>query len=231
MIFKMILAGVAATAAIMTAGAAFAQTNVGEPTGTVIDDRNGHAINHGAFATVTASFVAGSASTDIGFAFRDDPAFIFFDNASVVDNAGGGNLLINGDFQTGDLTGWTYQNPNAAAFSGVVDNTSGNPVPAWDDGSVQAYDTLDQVIATIIGDTYTVSYQYSENSGQGVFSAVSTNGNVTGTGGNGINIVTYAGDARPVLQGVPEPAAWALMLLGFGGIGAALRNRRKAAFA
>ena len=32
--------------------------------------------------------------------------------------------------------------------------------------------------------------------------------------------------------GVPEPAAWALMLMGFGGIGAALRRRRRiAAFA
>ena len=28
--------------------------------------------------------------------------------------------------------------------------------------------------------------------------------------------------------GVPEPAAWALMVLGFGGIGAALRSRRRA---
>lgn len=31
--------------------------------------------------------------------------------------------------------------------------------------------------------------------------------------------------------GVPEPAAWALMLLGFGGLGVALRERRKAAIA
>lgn len=29
--------------------------------------------------------------------------------------------------------------------------------------------------------------------------------------------------------GVPEPASWALMLLGFGGMGAALRHRRRAA--
>ena len=27
--------------------------------------------------------------------------------------------------------------------------------------------------------------------------------------------------------GVPEPAAWALMLVGFGGLGAALRHRRR----
>ena len=30
---------------------------------------------------------------------------------------------------------------------------------------------------------------------------------------------------------VPEPASWALMLLGFGGLGAALRSQRKTAFA
>jgi hypothetical protein len=30
---------------------------------------------------------------------------------------------------------------------------------------------------------------------------------------------------------VPEPATWALMLLGFGGIGMALRRRRKPALA
>jgi hypothetical protein len=27
---------------------------------------------------------------------------------------------------------------------------------------------------------------------------------------------------------VPEPAAWSLMLVGFGGLGAAVRRRRKA---
>jgi len=31
--------------------------------------------------------------------------------------------------------------------------------------------------------------------------------------------------------GVPEPASWALMILGFGGVGAALRSRRRAVFA
>ena len=31
--------------------------------------------------------------------------------------------------------------------------------------------------------------------------------------------------------GVPEPATWALMLLGFGGLGTALRSRRRATLA
>ncbi|WP_309606046.1 PEPxxWA-CTERM sorting domain-containing protein [Phenylobacterium sp.] len=33
----------------------------------------------------------------------------------------------------------------------------------------------------------------------------------------------------PVTGGVPEPTTWALMLLGFGGVGAALRSRRRVA--
>jgi hypothetical protein len=33
--------------------------------------------------------------------------------------------------------------------------------------------------------------------------------------------------AIPVNTGVPEPATWAMMLLGFGGIGMAMRRSRK----
>jgi hypothetical protein len=39
----------------------------------------------------------------------------------------------------------------------------------------------------------------------------------------------HAGTRGP--GGVPEPASWALMIVGFGGVGAALRGRRKGAFA
>ncbi|MGZ3377786.1 MAG: PEPxxWA-CTERM sorting domain-containing protein [Phenylobacterium sp.] len=42
----------------------------------------------------------------------------------------------------------------------------------------------------------------------------------TNTANYGFDNVTFNGGA------VPEPAAWALMLLGFGGMGAALRRRR-----
>jgi hypothetical protein len=39
-----------------------------------------------------------------------------------------------------------------------------------------------------------------------------------------------SGEGTPV-GGVPEPATWAMMLLGFGGIGVAMRRRRKEALA
>jgi hypothetical protein len=42
--------------------------------------------------------------------------------------------------------------------------------------------------------------------------------------------IVPAGQAVPT-GGVPEPATWALMLMGFGGLGAALRRRRAVALA
>jgi len=45
---------------------------------------------------------------------------------------------------------------------------------------------------------------------------------------NGLNFYVGAALAPPV-TGVPEPAAWALMILGFGGVGSVLRRRRFAA--
>ncbi|WP_293451435.1 PEPxxWA-CTERM sorting domain-containing protein [Phenylobacterium sp.] len=46
--------------------------------------------------------------------------------------------------------------------------------------------------------------------------------------------VTFSSETRGsggAPGGVPEPATWALMLVGFGGLGSALRRRRAAAFA
>lgn len=50
---------------------------------------------------------------------------------------------------------------------------------------------------------------------------------VFGSSGNSFEFDNLAG----TIGGIPEPASWALMILGFGGVGAALRSRRKAIFA
>ncbi|MGC1478307.1 MAG: hypothetical protein WA804_20835, partial [Terriglobales bacterium] len=63
-------------------------------------------------AAANSTCTNGSCSTVITFAFRDDPAQISFTNASVTDvtipTTPSPNLLTNGSFGTGDLTGWTY---------------------------------------------------------------------------------------------------------------------------
>lgn len=43
-----------------------------------------------------------------------------------------------------------------------------------------------------------------------------------------IHLNTYQGSYNPLITAVPEPATWAMLVLGFGAIGAGLRSRRKA---
>jgi PEP-CTERM motif len=95
------------------------------------------------------------------------------------------------------------------------------------DGSVQAYDEISQTIATNIGDVYRISFSNQDNGSLSTYQPVSTNGNTTGIGGNGIDILVYAQAAPPPLN-VPEPSTWAMMMLGFVGLGfVAYRNAKR----
>jgi hypothetical protein len=44
------------------------------------------------------------------------------------------------------------------------------------------------------------------------------------------SVGTFASDSANVGNGVPEPATWAMMIIGFGGVGALMRRRRAFAF-
>src|SRR3974390_3163850 len=150
----------------------------------------------------SVSFQATVPNTAITLAFRDDPAFLSLANVSVVDNANPEvNLLVNGNFGQGVTTsngnaatpiGGTYVDQYAVAFAGGIVNGCGAYAVCWYDGAVQAYDAISQTIPTNVGDTYTVSFYLAENSGNATFSSVSTNGDVTNTGGNGIDVTVYA---------------------------------------
>jgi hypothetical protein len=226
---KIALCASAAALMMAAAGSAFAgPINQGPPAGNVILNLNGDPIL-GGYNMYSASFTATDASTNLSFAFREDPAFLFLDDVSMVDTTtASGNLVSNGGFEAGPLgasapTGWTYLNTFGASFGGFVSNN--NPHTGsnnYYDGAVQAYDGITQNIATTVGDSYTVTFWLADNSGGDIYRQVSTNGDVTDIGGNGINLVVYAGGV-PV--GVPEPATWAMMILGMAGIGATLRRR------
>ena len=167
---KTLLRCIALGGALFMSGQALAALpNIDEPTGPVLLDLDGTAIGTG-YQHYTVSFTAaqGTNSTDLGFAFRDDAAFLSLDNVSLTANsAPGTNLVFNGDFEQGTVgssaVGWNYQNPFNAAFFGVVQANAGvGQSNGWEDGAIGAYDTLYQNVATVGGTAYTLSFDLWE---------------------------------------------------------------------
>ena len=212
---------VTAPAAVWAAG-----SNNSPPAGAILDLGGGEtgtgplSVNHGAAVTESVNFAAGVASTNITFAFREDPAFFSFSNVSLVDLTNPGvNLILNGNFASGsgtNPTDWTDTNVYGAVAAGVVSSScNGGLTTCWYDGSVQAYDAITQTVSLNVGDIYALSFQYTDNSGLTTFSDLSTNGDTTDTGGNGIDILAYA------QAGLPSACASGTVCTGSGSGGAA----------
>ena len=77
---------------------------------------------------------------------------------------------------------------------------------------------------------FQVSFAATEDGALTTFSQLSTNGDTTDSGGNGIDILVYAQAAPPPLD-TPESSTWAMMILGFTGMGfVAYRKAKRPAF-
>ena len=160
--------------------------------------------------------------------------------------------IVNGSFETGDFTGWV---PNEVSYpvyivtSPVQDGAYAAQIAGYASGP----DTLSQTVATTLGQTYTLSFWYWQDgglpngfdaswNGTSVFSQVDIAGgtnvayehvavSVVGTGSDLLRFTAYNDPAFTYVDNVslsvPEPASWAMMLAGFGGMGMALRARRQ----
>ncbi len=224
---KSIILAVVALASVTVAMA----QNEPPPVGAILD-LNGLAIPTTGYQSYSVSFAAGVASTAITFALREDPAFLELTDIDVYDvttstDAG----LLNGSFALGtvgtsDATDWTYANIYGATFGGVVEDVASGDCGAttcWWDGAVQAYDAISQNIATNIGDTYRISFMLADDGAAGTFSDLSTNGDITDTGGNGRDLLVYAQSGLP--PPVPEPGSIVLLASAVLGVGGVLRRR------
>jgi hypothetical protein len=194
----------------------------------VILDLNGTLIPH-SYKTYTATFVATSTSTNLSFAFRDDPAFLELSSVSVTTGSGS-NLVANGNFAAGTIggsapTGWSYLNYYTASNGGVLKSACGiSSLNCYYDGAVQGYDMISQAITTKVGSAYTVTFDLNETGSATTFSRLSTNGNLTTSAGNGVDVLVYAG-ALPTKA--PEPSSFALLFAGLTGLGWVVRRRRR----
>jgi hypothetical protein len=183
---------------------------------------------------VSFTFVPGAASPSAGYTVIDT-----FDNA---DGIVGTNFQIKTPPADGNGAPPANSVPSGTPYLSVLGGGSATialakPVEGleFDWGSIDGYNTLTVFTeggsATVIPGT--------------TFTNTPANGNQVAAGTNGLfkifrtdkitgielSSTTNSFEIDNLAVAVPEPSTWAVMLVGFGGIGAMIRRRRTAAFA
>ena len=166
-------------------------------------------------------FTADAATTRISIGGYQNLAYEYASNISVTRD-GGANLLG---------AAWTLE--QAAHGSDAKTQNDGTGVPAlWFGGFAAGYyDTFSQTFATTPNVTYSLTFDFTNDSFAGLSALLDTSSNAFGSAVFGSSAFLVTTNGRVFAATVPEPSTWAMMLLGFVGLGlAGYRRARKARF-
>jgi hypothetical protein len=204
---------------------------------------------------LAAAIAAAPASAAVVYSFTDGPAHSPSAGYTVIDTFDSAAGITGSGFQIkvppADGNGAPPANsvPAGSSYLSVLGGGDavinfaavGGPASVssfeFDWGSLDSYNTLtifssDGTVMAIPGSTFT-------NPANGDQHSPGTNGlfTVTGSGGTtftGIELTSSTNSFEIdnlAVGNVPEPGIWAMMLIGFGGVGAAMRSRRRQALA
>jgi hypothetical protein len=196
-------------------------------------------------AAATTALVAGSANADVVFTFIPGGAspaggYTVVDTFDNADGLTGSGFQIKVPPADGNGAPPANSIPSGTPYLSVLGGGSATYTFAgsvsafeFDWGSVDSYNTL--TINSTGADPIVIPGLSFPNAANGNQVDAGTNGlfRVTATAGERFNSVTFSSSSNSfevdnlATGGVPEPASWALMIVGFGGAGAALRGQRR----
>lgn len=130
--------------------------------------------------------------------------------------AGTGTLTTSDVSQVSSLNGYTYQ-----TITGITGTFNGSQITGL--ANVTGSNNLFYLTGPFFVDGNGLGFSTAAGSSVNLFV---TNGTQYRVNAGGLSTGFVTARASPAMAAVPEPATWALMLVGFGAIGLSMRRRK-----